>query len=311
MKCKFLLVLVMICANSFAQYTYPKTSLAKNVLASTLVVQLLDGDNEVVSRRNDDIIAVFRDHWKHTDLLFLTQSQIDSLAEKHKNGYSYVFQDDFEYNETRNRHINSDGSIHPFGDGMGGRLSYNAFTFGYYSCYLNARIDGDYEFITSIGFANDNLRKTDYLFLYQQLSRLLDAAAQEKPTKEYFNVNRNIETLPSKTLVLPKHFFKEKDYGKISKYYDHSYELVDIEVYEQTILNREVEKAYVKIIWSHQHKLYMWVVVNAEDGAILAITGFGGVSFGSYHTANEIIKAKHLKYTTSKFAQKINNRYGG
>ncbi len=310
MTFRFLIVLVTISTSAFAQYAYPKVDLAKKVLATTLVVELLEGDNKVVATRNTAIQSVFKNNWKHTAVLFLTQSQIDSLAEQHQNGYSYVFQDDFEYSGTRNRHVNSDGSIHPYGDGMGGRIQYNAFTFGYYNCYLNVSIDGDYKFVTSIGFANAELLETDYLFLCQQLSRLVRAASEEKTTKEYFNVKRNIETITAKTLMLPKNFFKEKDHDRIGKYYDHKYELVDIQEYENLILNKEPDKAYIKIIWSHHHKLYMWVVADAADGAILSIVGFGGASFGSYHTANDIIKAKHLKYVTSKFAQKINNRYG-
>ena len=119
----------------------------------------------------------------------------------------------------------------------------------------------------------------------------------------------NIEKIKSSTLLILKDFYKEKDIKKMSSHYNYTYEIVDFKNYENSILNFEKGKTYQKIMWNDFLGLYIWVVVDCESGKILAQTSFGGVTFGRYHTANEIIKAKHFKYATSKFAQKVNSRH--
>ncbi len=298
---------------NYGQYTYPKKAYAQKVLESTLVVELFEDDNETAQFMNKSLKEVFVENWKATPVLFMTQKGIDSLCKVHKNGYAILYQNDFEYNEQRKGHINRNGGFGFNAANAGaGEIStrYTAFTFSHFKCYLNIRIDGINTYVTSVDFGNGELTKIDHLFLCQRLSHLINAAAAGTSSKAYLNIGENQERLKQSSLLLPKDFFKEKDHPKIAKYYEHNYELVDWAVYQNAILNKEKDKSYVKIIWSNQHKLYMWIVVNAADGSILAITGFGGIQFGNYHTVNDIIKAKHLKYVTSKFAQKFNNRYG-
>jgi len=299
------------CGVSFSQYKYPNKEYAKLVLESKLVVELLEGEGADITYMNNSIKDVFTKNWKDTEVLFMTQSGIDSVCAKHKNGYAILYQDDFEYGERRNAHIDQNGG---FSFGIGGAggasTSYNAFTFSYYSSYLNIRIDGKNYFVTAVGFGNGNLTKIDHLFLCQQISLLVKASAEGKKPWQFFKVKKNIEQLKNSSLVLPKFMFKEKDIAKISKYYEHEYELVDLQKYQDVILHKETGKSYIKIIWSRQHQLYMWIVVDAANGAILSINSFGGVHFGSEQTVKEVIKAKYLKYATSKLAQKVNNRYG-
>lgn len=310
---RYIITLFFLCfyVTVFSQYHFPKKEYAELVLQSKLVVELLEGEGEQIEYMNKSIKEVFAKNWKDTEVLFMTQSGIDTLCAQHQNGYAILYQEDFQYAERRNGHIDQNGRFGFNIGGVGGApVSYSAFTFSYYSAYLNIRIDGKNHFVTAVGFGNGNLTKIDHLFLYQQISMLINASAEGKKPWHFFRVKDNLEKLKSSTLVIPTFMLKEKDIDKIEKYYDYEYELVDLQTYQDIILNQEAGKSYVKIIWSRQHKMYMWVVVNASTGAILSINSFGGVYFGNQQTAKEVIKAKYLKYATSKLAQKINNRYG-
>jgi hypothetical protein len=103
--------------------------------------------------------------------------------------------------------------------------------------------------------------------------------------------------------------FTEREQKRIPKRYEYEYEIVDSEKYQEIILNKQKGHYYIKIIWSNQHEIYAWVTVDSEDGSIKSILGFGGISFGSNHTANATIKSKHLQYITQFNAQNMNNRY--
>jgi hypothetical protein len=115
--------------------------------------------------------------------------------------------------------------------------------------------------------------------------------------------------LTSSTLIIPKEYIKEKEVSKVGDYYTHPLELVDLDKYQDIILEKKDEMAYVKIIWSIQHELYLWVTVSAVDGKILSQTSFGGVKFGSHQDADDIIKVKHLGYAANLRAQEFNHKY--
>ncbi len=308
--------LLFLSFNLSAQYEYPKKEHVDIVLQSTLAVQLLEEEDEWGQYANAAVREIFTDNWKLTEVVFLSKTEIEKLKELKDTSYAYLTHDDELLKDLRMDHMST--SPETFGKtyGMGVNaptesISYRrvAFTFAYYS--YNLEIIGKKKpiSVTKIGFANGELSKIDYLFLCQQLSYLMNSSSKEIPEKEYYNIKSNIEISKSSKLILPKDFFKEKDIEKMDSYYDYDFEVVDAESYQSVILDKKRGNAYVKIIWSHQHNMYLWVVVNAEDGAIVAQTGFGGIKYGVHHQANEIIKAKHLKYITSNTAQKLNSRY--
>ena len=308
---KKIVFVLFICIRtlSYAQFTYPKQNKAEIVLKSTLIVELLEGKSEHIINLNNSLKEVFENYWKDTALRFMTTSEIKQFLAENENGYAILYQEDYQYSESRKGSIDSNGR---FSFGMQGNQSvnYTAFTFSSYCFFLNIRIDCVNQYVTSIGFGNDDLSKVDHLFVVQQLKLLLDAATSGKKSKHYLNVKSNIEYLKSTTLILPKSMFMTKDIHKIDDYYKFNYELVDEQTFQDIILNKTNGKTYPKIIWSTQHKMYMWIVVDATNGAIRSVNSFGGFHFGKNQSAKQVIKAKYLKYATSKLAQKVNNRYG-
>jgi len=291
-------ILTVLCfTNATAQFKYPYTTNAKKVLDSKLVVALRSGDTPEVAAANALLQETMTAHWKATPILFMKPAQIDSLQQLHKDGYAYLYQ-------------------HPSNTSIGsfrketGLISrtYTDFTFLYYKFSLKVPVDGEERLVTSIGFINEDMVATDYVFLSTQLSRLLNDSAAGKKRKEYFNIKNNIAQLKTTTVLFPKSMVKEKDWEKIAKYYKYNYKLVSDDEYTQAVLNREEGKAYPQIVWSVQHTLFMWLVVDCATGQSLSINSFG-YGYTSMSTTKSKIRAKHLKYTASKLAQKINSRY--
>lgn len=313
MKNYYFLIIAFISINVFSQYNYPKQELAKQVLESKLAVQLYSENSEEDKHSNQAIKEIFNNEWKLTEIEFFTKEEINKLKTEKNKEYAYLVFDESLRSDVRSGYISPNGKITRVGvsdNPNSTRFSYTAFSFTYFEYALQiVNKKGKIKNVTEICFANGELSKIDYLFLCQQLDRLLKHSSEHDSSKKYYDVKANIERIKSTELLLLDNFFREKDKNKMSKYYDYKYKLVDMTEYENTILNKEAEKTYVKIIWSQHHNMYMWLVVNAENGAIIAQTGFGGVKFGRHHNANEIIKAKHLKYITNKMAQKVNSRY--
>ncbi len=153
---------------------------------------------------------------------------------------------------------------------------------------------------------------SDYSFLCTELQRELNYSTAE--TKDpYIDIEANLEKIKTSKLYILKDFFDEKYFENMEKYWEYDYELVDLYQQEEIVANHAKEGCYLKIIWSNQHALDMWAVLDTETNEILAVTSFGGVNFTIMGITNnvkpnEIIKAKHLKYATNKAVQKFNQR---
>lgn len=313
MKKIHLLLIVFISINAFSQYNYPKQELAQQVLKSKLAIQLYSENSEEDKHSNQAIKEIFNQEWKLTEIEFFTKEEINKLKSENNKEYAYLVFDESLRSDVRSGYISPNGKITRIGvsdNPVSTRFSYTAFSFTYFEYALQVINKKDkLKNVTEICFANGELSKIDYLFITQQLERLLKHSSEQNSSKKYYDAKANIERIKSTELLLLDNFFREKDKKKMDKFYDFKYKLVNMTEYEDAILNKQAEKTYVKIIWSQHHNMYMWLVVNADNGAIVAQTGFGGVKFGRHHNANEIIKAKHLKYITSKMAQKVNSRY--
>ncbi|AHM60819.1 hypothetical protein D770_12825 [Flammeovirgaceae bacterium 311] len=311
MKHVFTFFLLLITYTAVAQYKFPKQELATAVKGKTLAVQLLNETDESDKNINAALQDAFTTNWKLTPVEFFSPADIKQLRESRNEKYAVLTQQDELKKDIRTYYIDNKGRRQNFGGASGQhqKFKYSAFTFSYYDFDLILFQKKKEVNVTSISFANGELSKADYLYLTQQLSRLVENAANATPMKKYYSVDRNIETLKNYNLVLLNDFFKEKERPEIDKNYENKFELVDYEKYEDVILSQEANTGYVKIIWSNQHETYAWVVVDSQDGSILSLLSFGGVRFGKNHDANDIIKVKHLKYITAKGGQNLNNRY--
>lgn len=313
MKNILVLFLFAISGQVHAQYEYPEKELCDELKNRTLVVQLLDETGDAEKYLNTALKEVFSE-WNLTPVEFMTWEAIVDILDSKNTNYAVLLQDHELRKDTRSRSVDQYGRK-VFGatdlgtNKLAFKQYYDVFTFSYYNFNLLLTTKKKEKVVTSIGFANGDLSKIDYLFLFQQLTRLIDSSLNGISAAEFYDVESNIEICKTNKLVLLRDFFNEKDIAKISDYYEFEYELVDFAGYQDVILNKVENAGYSKIIWSNQINMYEWVVVNAKNGRILSQLTFGGVKFGRDHEANDIIKSKHLKYITHKTAQKVNNKY--
>ena len=296
-----ILALLFISAFSFAQNPFPSKELTDQVYKRKLVVQLFTVNNSLDSLLNEDLKEIIKSSWQISEVEFMTPEQINRVNNNPK--YALLIHGD----TLKNVRVSHTRTVP--GGGYYYRDTYVAFTFSFYNFTLTLKAGDEDKTVTDIGFANGDLSRSDFIYLCQQLNNLLTASRNNVPKSTFYDVPSNIEKCKTYTLVLLEDLFKPEDRENMSKLYTGKYKFVKGAEYEKIIADRQPQMGYVKIIWSNQHRLYLWIVVDAENGRVISQMGFGGVSFGSEQHANEIIKGKHLKYCQDKFSQNLNNRY--
>jgi hypothetical protein len=294
-----------------AQYIFPDQALCQELQQRTLVVQLLDERGEEEKYLNEALKSEFKS-WVITPVVFLGGKEVDQLLKNRDTRYAILTQNVELAKDVRSRNVDQNGRL-TVATGEKGtfvyKQYYTAFSFSHYNFDLILPDAKKSKTITSVGFANGDLSRVDYVYLVQQLSRLVQASLDGVSLSAFYDPSANVASVRSSKLLLFQDFFKEKELNQIPEYYEAEYELVDMARYQDAILYRSEGVCYVKIIWSDQLAMYEWIVVNASDGKILSQVGFGGVKFGSSHDANELIQVKHLKYVTNEKAQQFNNKY--
>lgn len=295
-----------------AQYEVPPKDYSEEVKNRILAVELISEVDENSKNLNSSLKQTFEENWKWSKIEYLTPSEIEQILDEKNADYLVLKQEKTTKKEIRTGYIDSNGKRHKVGMGgtdNRGTFSYTAFSFGYYEFNLILPTSKKPKTLTSIGLANGDLSSIDFLYVVQQLNRLVQASLEETPMEDFYNVERNIAACKELELAILTDFIKEKEKNDIGNYYTYNFELVNFAKYEDLILKKTQGVGYVKIIWSNQHSNYAWIVVNAENGETLSLLTFGGVKFGRSHEANDIIKAKHYKYITGKTGQKINDKY--
>lgn len=304
-----LALLFCICFFSVkAQYVFPDKALCEQIANRTLAVELLNETDQSAKNLNQAIKDVFNEYWKFSPIEYITIKRRTEIMNKKDTKYIVLMQREDSRVDKRHGTIDANGVRH-FGNQGNIPFSYTVFEFAFYNFRLLMPTNKKPEVITEIGFPNSDLAKIDYIFLVQQLNRLISNSLSGTPMDEFYNIDRNMEKCRNSTLVILKDFIKPKELDEIEKNYEYKYELVDYSGYEDIIIKMKPGNVYTKIIWSNQHQIYMWVVVDPVDGSILSQMGFGGIKFGPKHTANEIIKASHFKQIYNKTGQKFNNKY--
>jgi len=279
MTTKLFYLLLFVSNLSFSQFYFPTKKETTTVLNTKLAVELLEEFDDINKQLNEDIKLEFIENWKHSTVEFFTPSQLQEKLESKDDNYCYLTHrktvDQSERIRTRN--------TKPLGtpNNTEIRTRYIAFTFAYYPYGLRRFVNGELELITSIGFTESSLSKLDYVFLVQQLNRLIEFPAKGKNSNEYYgSIQENSDKVKSSTLLILKDFFKEKDLKKMDSHYKYSFELVDFKRHEEAIVNREKGKTYLKILRSNLLDVYIWSVIDCETGRVLSQMSFGGIKIG-------------------------------
>lgn len=314
MKKIFLIVFVFVSNISVAQFYYPTKEEANDVKSKKIAIELLNENNPNNIILNNALKNVFNEYWNNSKgIEYFSSSKIDEIIKAKNTDYVYLLQSEGATESVRTRVKYLDNSGNKISNSVNNSIEvkkkYVAFRFNYYPFSLKRFKNDELSLITRVCFANSFLSKSDYLFLNQQLDRLLNFAYKGKSSNEYYgNIAENSEKIKNSQLLIMKDYFKEKDLSKMNSHYKNKFQIVEYNEQEKIVLDKTNDNIYLKILWSDLLKVYVWVTIDCETSRVLSQMSFGGIKFGVDHNANELIKAKHLKYSTNKLFQKVNSR---
>ena len=302
---------------SFAQYPFPKKELADLVLDRTLVVQLLSEETALEELMNQGLKEAFEDY---PNVVFASLKELNGLKRKNLENYAYLTQPE-RLTETIRLNVKYvDGSLEYL---VGGTLSnptpvmsdaikmhtVDKINLDYMGFVLSVFTGKKEEVVTMITFVNSELAKHDYIFLRQQMELLLKSSSAGTMRANYVDEQANIVQLTSRFSYYLKDYFTDVELDQIAENHDQGYKVVNYKDYLEPILNKTEFVAYIKLIYSFMHNKYMWVMVEATSGKILAVNEIGDYKFAGEFEASELIKARHLKYSFHEPTQLLNNYY--
>ncbi len=302
---------------AFGQYPYPDEDLAVMALNRNLVVKLYDNESAVESAMNMALKEAFSETGQ---VIFLKPKEFEKTLKSKDNSFIYLDQKQDIGEDLRLEMQYLDGTMENWVNGS--LLNPPPVASAEVKNFQFDRIILDYhwfdlflfdgkrkKFLTSITFPNGMLAKHDFIFLRQQIDLLLNTSASGVMRANYMDVESNVDELSTLTCIYPRGFFTPDEADLVEENHETPYRLVAFEEYLNTILDKEKGMAYSKLVYSVQHNKYMWVMVKAEDGRILAINEIGEGKFSGEYDAEQVIKARQLKYSFHLPTQLLNNYY--
>ena len=309
----------IVALQGYCQYPYPRVELAELALNRTLAVQLLYEDSEVEEALNQVLKETVMTYYEG-EAEFFFPPELEKAMRKNGEDYAFLTQPEFLEEDVRMDISYVDGSFHSWILGGSNEPSdlarhevedfrYESVRLGQYQFILSL-IDGRREKqISTVILPNGNVGKHDHLFIIQQFDLLLGSAVEGVMRSDFVDVEENIDRIKSTTCYFLKDYFSEETQAEFTDFYEYPYELVSFQEYQQVILNRQEESTYIRIIFSFQHNKYMWVIVDASDGRVLALNDIGDYKFTGTFDATNLIKPRHLKLSLSEDTQLLNNYY--
>jgi hypothetical protein len=320
MRLSTIFLLVLCATVAFAQYTYPKSDLAKLAVSLPLAVKMLPKTSQVEIEMNKVLREAFDENWDLSQVNFLAPKAFEKLKKSQPADYVFLQQPEILHEDLRMQLEYVDGSLEhrimatsksPIELATDEIKSYEIteVPFQYYDFDLKV-FDGKKEkLVTTISFINSDLGKHDYVFLVQQLKLMLSASAEGRSANSFQNAEDNLATLSNLKTVFLKDYHEEDVIGKFDKYYEFPYQIVSYHEYVLAILSQDPEVAYLKMIFSRQHNKYMWGMVQASTGRMLSINECGDYKFTGSFEADNIIRPSYLRTATNLNTQLINNYY--
>lgn len=323
----FATILQSIALKSIAQFEFPKLEDAVAFKKRTLIVELkeedpsqikkLAKDSEGLKAYKDRITNynkmvkdfVTTDYWKLNDKIeYKTTTEIDGLIKSGSTDYSILHSSWFSKAQRTNANMITKYSVYSF--------------VGYLIEDAKKRNENEYikGEVFSVSMPASKIKPGDLIFVLNVFNNYISAAANGATKKEMFDIEKNLETIKTKTLLLDEKSLQSSK-EDILKAYTYPLEIVDREVIEKAILEKNGNYFFPVLIWSDAHNYYLFVAANTADGALLAKMGTGGfnITAGSANQSTNtytslisynsylLISDKVVGTIASSKAQKVNN----
>ncbi len=302
-----------------SQYPYPKRELADLVSSRTLAVQLLYEDSEVEISLNQAIKEAFNENYEGKCEYYFPP-EIEKLKRKNRDEYTFLTQPEFLKDDIRLDITYVDGTFQYWIDGGLtnpsdlGRSEIESFEFeriqlDYYQFMLTTFQNKKEKVVTTVILPNGWLGKHDFQFVAQQINLLVSHSRDGVMRSDFVDVSQNIEYIKSSKCYFLSDYFQEEVLENFVNYYSFPNKLVFYAEYQSIIQEKPKDTTYIKILFSFQHNKYVWVIVKAENGQVLAINDIGDYKFTGTFDANNLIKPRHLKFSLNEDTQLLNNYY--
>jgi hypothetical protein len=188
------------------------------------------------------------------------------------------------------------------------------------------------------------ISNADVIFMSKVLNNHINASKKHEKYKDYFNFDSNMSTLENKTLLIDS-LITTMPLDSIKRIYKENVEIESAENIAKQIVSQSKNHLFIRLIWSNSRGFAMYDVFDTSTCDIISCIGSGGVRFtigsrenkysGPSGTSNFFdpkrypytnsrrgqegfsvelyksalkIKKAHLKYISSRLAQKVNCR---
>lgn len=310
-----MIILVGLCINAFAQIKYISHEKAQELSKRIILVELFNEISNDDKQANENIRNYFLPNLKvGKEKKCVSAEEISSLMKANKEKYAVINHSFDNYtlqSVSRNRETGTGKTATANTKGLTYKESHSIGDLPHFDIVLsmdskNKDLNG---FITEVDFVHYKLRPEDYIFASLEFNRLYEASMKSVSPKDYYNPEKAIESLKSKTLLIDKD--KTDFSADEAKGYDAEYRFVDYNTIKEAILTKEAGKVYPLLMWSDQLNAAAWVLVDTETGEIYSQITNGGVNvvaWGEYEPSLKLNKSI-FKYFDSVTGNKFNNRY--
>ncbi|UII80118.1 hypothetical protein [Flagellimonas sp. CMM7] len=141
--------------------------------------------------------------------------------------------------------------------------------------------DGSSESVFSLSYSpNDIVANADVIFMMKVLNNHIDMSQTLEDFTGYFNIERNIEDLKTKTLLLASNI-TNLSLDQVKKNYENEVRIVSPEEVAENISTENDEGVFIRLVWWGPEAVYG--AFNTKDCDIVSIIGAGGlrVTLGS------------------------------
>ncbi len=171
------------------------------------------------------------------------------------------------------------------------------------------------DYIFKVAFPSDVLNMSDFIFAVQQFNFHISNATVEGHTLERYRTLTHIppfnklgyELIKKKTLLIPEEIIEKGKEEELKLAYGYHFEIAGSKLYEEAVEQQFAKYIYFTLAWSDRQNNFVYYVVNASEGIILAELGHISPTLQFEHHAldNESTNTASGQKTAGTYKSKI------
>ncbi|MCT4647096.1 MAG: hypothetical protein N4A74_19060 [Carboxylicivirga sp.] len=310
-----IVVLIAICSISNAQFFVPKQKDALKLEGRKLIVRLEEPDYKLLrkyKKKPKELERYKNEVALRNDILKKSVEKYWNLQKQIENQVNYDADDKAKADKRKQYAV----LYTEFGE----ETMRTTKTIKKFPCFRVAlRLSEDKYPLFSVSLPSSILSELDYKFIFHQFDKYIAAGIKGAKTKSLWDVEKNLNTLSSTKLIMPKSV-TELTLDEVKEEYPHDIEMLNnIDDVEAMALSDD-HVLYITSVWSEIRTSYMLTVVDSKTMDIVALLGEGRKKFSLYiplginlidvvsYKSDLGLTRKHFKYLASRKAMEKNNK---